>query len=94
MFFWTFRKNEKDVVKLYNTLSPVMQIATGGNMLNFGYWSSENSDPISAQENLCTVFGNLSELSTKGNFVDVEFRNSIFFLSFKKPNCLKLIFTS
>lgn len=71
MFFWTFRKNEKDVVKLYNTLSPVMQIATGGNMLNFGYWSSENSDPISAQENLCTVFGNLSELSTAKNVLDV-----------------------
>ena len=71
VFFWTFRKNEKDVVKLYNTLSPVMQIATGGNMLNFGYWSSENSDPISAQENLCTVFGNLSELSTAKNVLDV-----------------------
>ena len=71
VFFWTFRKNEKDVVKLYNTLSPVMQIATGGNMLNFGYWSSENSDPISAQENLCTVFGNLSELSTAKNAIDV-----------------------
>ena len=48
-----------------------MQIATGGNMLNFGYWSSENSDPISAQENLCTVFGNLSELSTAKNVLDV-----------------------
>jgi len=71
VFFWTFRKNEKDVVKLYNTLSPVMQIATGGNMLNFGYWSSENSDPISAQENLCTVFGNLSELSAAKNVLDV-----------------------
>ena len=71
VFLWTFRKNEKDVVNLYNTLSPVMQIATGGNMLNFGYWSSENSDPISAQKNLCTVFGNLSELSTAKNVLDV-----------------------
>jgi len=71
VFFWTFRKNEKDVVKLYNTLSPVMQIATGGNMLNFGYWSSEHLDPISAQENLCDVFGNLSELTTAKNVLDV-----------------------
>nr|AIE90775.1 methyltransferase type 11 [uncultured marine thaumarchaeote AD1000_06_F06] len=55
VFLWTFRKNEKDVVNLYNTLSPVMQIATGGSMLNFGYWSKEHSDPISAQENLCNV---------------------------------------
>jgi cyclopropane fatty-acyl-phospholipid synthase-like methyltransferase len=71
VFLWTFRKNEKDVVNLYNTLSPVMQIATGGNMLNFGYWSSEHLDPISAQENLCDVFGNLSELTTAKNVLDV-----------------------
>jgi ubiquinone/menaquinone biosynthesis C-methylase UbiE len=71
VFLWTFRKNEKDVVNLYNTLSPVMQIATGGSMLNFGYWSKEHSDPISAQENLCNVFGNLSELSTAKNVLDV-----------------------
>ena len=71
MFLWTFRKNEKDVINLYNTLSPVMQIATGGTMLNFGYWSSKHVDPISAQDNLCDVFGNLSELSTAKNAIDV-----------------------
>ena len=71
VFLWTFRKNEKDVINLYNTLSPVMQIATGGTMLNFGYWSSQHLDPISAQENLCHIFGNLSELSTAKNAIDV-----------------------
>ena len=71
VFLWTFRKSEKDVINLYNTLSPVMQIATGGTMLNFGYWSSQHLDPISAQENLCYIFGNLSELSTAKNAVDV-----------------------
>ena len=71
VFLWTFRKNEKDVVNLYNTLSPVMQLATGGSMLNFGYWSPNHVDPISAQNNLCHVFGNLSELSTATNAIDV-----------------------
>jgi len=71
VFLWTFRKNEKDVINLYNTLSPVMQIATGGTMLNFGFWSSQHLDPISAQENLCHIFGNLSELSTAKNAIDV-----------------------
>ena len=71
VFLWTFRKNERDVVNLYNTMSPVMQIATGGSMLNFGYWSSEHLDPISAQENLCNLFGNLSELSTAKTVLDV-----------------------
>jgi ubiquinone/menaquinone biosynthesis C-methylase UbiE len=68
---WTFRRNEKDVVNLYNALSPVMQIATGGSMLNFGYWSSCNTDPISAQNNLCLIFGNLAELSSAKHVVDV-----------------------
>lgn len=48
-----------------------MQLATGGSMLNFGYWSSEYSDPISAQENLCMVFANLAELSSAKHVLDV-----------------------
>jgi len=71
VFFWTFRRNEKDIVNLYTTLSPVMQLATGGSMLNFGCWSPEHQDPISAQNNLCTIFGNLAELSSGKNVVDV-----------------------
>ncbi len=71
VFFWTFRRNEKDVVKLYTSLSPVMQIATGGSMLNFGYWSSSHTEPISAQNNLCMVFGDLAELSSANHVADV-----------------------
>ena len=71
VFFWTFRRNEKDVVNLYTTLSPVMQLATGGSMLNFGYWSSKHTDPISAQNNMCTIFGDLAELSSGKHVVDV-----------------------
>ncbi|AFS81014.1 methyltransferase type 11 [Candidatus Nitrosopumilus koreensis AR1] len=71
VFLWTFRRNEKDTVNLYNVLSPVMQLATGGSMLNFGYWSSNNCDPLSAQENLCMVFADLAELSSAKHVVDV-----------------------
>ncbi|MHA7734174.1 class I SAM-dependent methyltransferase [Nitrosopumilus sp. S6] len=71
VFLWTFRRNEKDTVNLYNTLSPVMQLATGGSMLNFGYWSSEHSNPISAQANLCMIFANLAELSSAKHVLDV-----------------------
>ena len=71
VFLWTFRRNEKDVVNLYNTLSPVMQLATGGSMLNFGYWDAENSDPILAQKNLCSYFAKMAELETAKNIVDV-----------------------
>lgn len=71
MLLWTFRRNEKDVVNLYTTLSPVMQIATGGSMLNFGYWSSDHTDPVSAQNNLCLIFAELAELSSAKHVIDV-----------------------
>ena len=71
VFLWTLRRNEKDVVNLYNTLSPVMQLATGGSMLNFGYWDKEHSDPITAQQNLCSYFAKLAELETARTIIDV-----------------------
>lgn len=71
LFFWTFRRNEKDIVNLYTSLSPVMQLATGGSMLNFGFWSKNHPDPISAQNNLCMIFANMAELSSALKVVDV-----------------------
>ena len=71
LFLWTFRRNEKDVVNLYNALSPVMQLATGGSMLNFGFWSSENNKPILAQNNLCMIFADMAELKSSKRSVDV-----------------------
>ena len=40
-------------------------------MLNFGCWDDENIDPISAQENLCSIFATLAELESSKNIVDV-----------------------
>ena len=71
VFLWTFRRNEKDVVNLYSALSPVMQIATGGNMLNFGLWDDNNIDPLAAQKNLCSYFANMAELSSAKQILDV-----------------------
>jgi len=48
-----------------------MQLATGGSMLNFGYWVKDIYDPVSAQENLCSFFGEFSELETAKTVVDV-----------------------
>ena len=48
-----------------------MQAATGGAMLNFGYWDDAHSDPISAQENLCSYFGKISELDSAKFALDV-----------------------
>ena len=71
VILWTLRRNEKDVVNLYDSLSPVMQIATGGSMLNFGYWSDKTQDPLSAQKNLCDYFGKLAELHDAKTVIDL-----------------------
>ena len=71
IILWTFRRNENDVVNLYNTLSPVMQLATGGNMLNFGYWSKEDTSPINAQNRLCDKVGKIAELDSANSLLDV-----------------------
>ena len=71
MVLWTFRRNENDVVNLYNTLSPVMQLATGGNMLNFGYWKKDDLSPVDAQNRLCNEVGKLAELNSASSLLDV-----------------------
>ena len=71
MALWTFRRNEKDVVNLYNTLSPVMQLAVGGDMLNFGYWDKKDTSPIDAQNRLCDKIGKIAELNSANSLLDV-----------------------
>ena len=71
LVLWTFRRNENDVVNLYNTLSPVMQLATDGDMLNFGYWSKETTSPIDAQNKLCDEIGKIAELNSAKTLLDI-----------------------
>ena len=60
MFLWTFRRSERDVIKLYDSLSDVMALATGGDMINFGLWDEGTPDPISAQRRLCRAFAEMA----------------------------------
>ena len=71
LVLWTFRRNENDVVNLYNTLSPVMQLATDGDMLNFGYWSKDATSPIDAQNRLCDEIGKIAELNSAKTLLDI-----------------------
>ena len=68
---WTLRRNEIDVIKLYDSLSPIMQAATGATMLNFGYWQGDVNSPVKAQSNLCTLVGNLADLRSSRILIDV-----------------------
>jgi len=71
ILLWTLRRNEHDVINLYDSLSPVMQLATGGNMLNFGYWNGSAKDPVAAQSDLCSLVGGMAELGSARKLVDV-----------------------
>jgi len=71
LFLWTFRRKEKDVVNLYDSLSDLMRLATGGDMLNFGYWDDKTRTPLDAQKKMCSIFGKKALLSSEQNIVDV-----------------------
>ncbi len=71
LILWTFRRNEKDVIKLYDSLSDLMRIATDGNMLNFGYWDSDTSIPLDAQKKMCEIFAKKAELHSNQKIIDV-----------------------
>mgnify|MGYP000728153031 CR=1 FL=1 len=71
LLLWTFRRNENDVVKLYDSLSPIMEISTGGDMLNFGFWNNYTSHPVDAQKQLCKMVGEMAEISSAQVIADV-----------------------
>ncbi len=71
VILWTLRRNELDVVNLYNYLSGIMQVSTGGNFLNFGYWDGTVNTPFEAQENLCKIVGDMLDISSAKNILDV-----------------------
>ena len=71
LLLWTFRRNENDVVNLYDALSPIMELSTGGDMLNFGYWDDSTTHPIDAQKQLCHMMGDMAEISSANVIADV-----------------------
>lgn len=85
---WTLRRGENDVVNLYNYLSGLMQVSTGGNFLNFGYWDNTTKNPIDAQTNLCDMVSNMTHLEKATRVLDVGsgFSEPAFFWKKKYPN--------
>ena len=71
LLLWTFRRNENDVVKLYDALSPIMKVSTDGDMLNFGYWDHSTHHPVDAQKRLCHMIGDLAQIASANVIADV-----------------------
>jgi ubiquinone/menaquinone biosynthesis C-methylase UbiE len=76
---WIIRRNERDIIHLYNSVTPYVQIITGcsdsmhkgSKMLNFGYWTQKSNNPSDAQKELCTIVGEFSEFRSAQSVVDV-----------------------
>jgi cyclopropane fatty-acyl-phospholipid synthase-like methyltransferase len=47
-----------------------MQLATEGDMLNFGYWKGA-AEPLAAQQALCSLVGDIAELGSAKTVIDV-----------------------
>jgi len=71
LLLWTFRRNENDVVKLYDALSPIMEVSTGGDMLNFGFWDETTPHPVDAQKRLCEIMGHMAQISSAEIIADI-----------------------
>jgi SAM-dependent methyltransferase len=74
---WILRHNEFDTINLYNSLTPFVQVAIGGNgkMLNFGYWSQNNKtsgmSPLQAQEELSALIGKFGDFQSSHRVIDI-----------------------
>jgi cyclopropane fatty-acyl-phospholipid synthase-like methyltransferase len=73
---WINRRNEKDVVALYNSITPFVQYALDDsnnkyNMLNFGYWTRTTTNPIEAQMKLCELVGIFADLKSTMKVIDI-----------------------
>jgi cyclopropane fatty-acyl-phospholipid synthase-like methyltransferase len=65
------RRDERAVVNIYQAFMSYARILTRTNMINFGFWTQETTNIRQAQEALCTLMGNLAELDTAKNVLDI-----------------------
>ncbi len=84
------RRSEGDVVNLYNYLAGLMQVSTGGNFLNFGYWDKTTKGPVDAQTNLCDMVKNMAHFDEAEHILDVGsgFSEPAFFWKKTHPNVI------
>ncbi len=68
---WTYRRKEEDVRRLYGTFRDFMNLATAGEMLNFGYWDNGCKDPLQAQVQLCHLMRDFVSLESNQIVLDV-----------------------
>jgi cyclopropane fatty-acyl-phospholipid synthase-like methyltransferase len=65
------RRDERAVVNIYQAFMSYARILTRTNMINFGFWTQETTSIRQAQEALCKLTGDLAELKTAKNVIDI-----------------------
>ena len=65
------RRNAVDVISIYDTFSNLMNITTGGNLLNFGYWDDDVNTPIEAQLKLTNIVGEFGRFINAKRILDL-----------------------
>jgi len=65
------RGKETDIIKIYNYVTPVIQLANGGQMLNRGYWDKDAKNPLQAQHQFCKLVGEFAEYDSAKTLLDV-----------------------
>jgi ubiquinone/menaquinone biosynthesis C-methylase UbiE len=71
---WINRRNERDIVELYNSITPFVQLALAdpnSNMLNFGYWTRCATSHAEAQIELCKLVGEFADLQSAKKVIDI-----------------------
>ena len=71
ILFWMLRGKETDIIKIYNYVTPVIQLANGGQMLNRGYWDKDAKNPLQAQHQFCKLVGEFAEYDSAKTLLDV-----------------------
>jgi ubiquinone/menaquinone biosynthesis C-methylase UbiE len=71
---WIFKQTERDIIKLYNSLTPYVRTAVNDSndyMLNFGFWIKNSNDPVNAQHELSAIFGKFARFDNVELIADV-----------------------
>ena len=71
VLLWNIRRSEKDVIKVYDKLAPLMQLGAESNILNFGLWDKNTKDPAEAQKKMCEYIYDFGKFESSKKLLDI-----------------------
>jgi ubiquinone/menaquinone biosynthesis C-methylase UbiE len=68
--YWIARGRRQDIVRVYNSLVHLIELANGGLTLNRGYWDIDTQNPLEAQHKLCKLIGKFADFDSAKTLLD------------------------